>query len=63
MITLAVVSFAIGIGGSCYGLGQYVERLKWNKLIWEGKLPKPPNDEKRFGNPIVQGKVYDVAKA
>lgn len=63
MIVIAIVSMAIGLGGVCFWLGRYVERLAWNKLIWQGKLPKPKKTPKRFGNPIVEGKYYEVAEA
>jgi len=59
MIVIAIVTMAIGLGGACFWLGRYVERLAWNKLIWQGKLPKPKKTPKRFGNPIVEGKYYD----
>jgi hypothetical protein len=27
-----------------YFIGKYLERLKWNRFIQQGKLPKPKNN-------------------
>ena len=37
MELLAILLFSI----TFYLLGKYIERLKWNKLIYDGKIPKP----------------------
>lgn len=37
MEIVIIILFSI----SFYLLGKYIERLKWNKLIYEGKIPKP----------------------
>jgi len=31
----------IGLIGMGFGFGMFVERSNWNKLIQEGKLPRP----------------------
>lgn len=32
-------------------LGRYLERIEWNKLIQQGKLPKPRNAQRIKGTP------------
>lgn len=41
IVVISIVALSIGLGGVCYGLGRYFERLAWNNLIREGKIPKP----------------------
>lgn len=44
-ITIAFFALFIGfIWGKM--VGGYLERLAWNKLIEEGKIPKPSNSKK-----------------
>jgi hypothetical protein len=37
MELLGILLFSI----TFYFIGKYIERLKWNKLIYGGKIPKP----------------------
>jgi hypothetical protein len=39
MITIIIIPVAI----VSFLLGKFIERLKWNKLIKIGKLPRPKN--------------------
>lgn len=60
IVVIGATSFLISFGSACFWIGLYLERLYWNKLIYEGKIPKPQNAPKRFGNPIFEGKYYDA---
>jgi len=41
MVVMAIVFFNNIL---FYFIGKYLERLKWNRLIQQGKLPKPKNN-------------------
>lgn len=44
ILTIFVLGLATGLTFG-YRLGKYFERKDWNKLIEEGKLPKPNKHE------------------
>jgi hypothetical protein len=41
MITGLTTIMGVSICGACFFLGVFFERVQWNKLIQEGRLPKP----------------------
>tara|TARA_R100000687_G_scaffold61211_1_gene49409 strand:- start:475 stop:630 length:156 start_codon:yes stop_codon:yes gene_type:complete len=41
MPTIFIILIGIGLIGTGFGFGMLVERLNWNKLIEQGKLPRP----------------------
>lgn len=41
MTTFLFALIFIGLIGMGFGFGMFVERMSWNKLIQEGKLPRP----------------------
>ena len=41
MTPILFILLAIGLLGVGFGFGVFFERLNWNKLIRDGKLPRP----------------------
>lgn len=59
IIVISILIMFIAVGSVGFLLGRYIERLDWNKLIWEGKIPKPKKT-KKFGTPIIASNFYKV---
>lgn len=58
IIVVSIVVMFIAVASVGVLIGRYIERFEWNKLIWEGKIPKPEK-KKSFGNPFVTFKYYN----